>query len=109
MPAIPAVEVEQLRDMLKSPQPPLILDVREQREFDTCRLPGSVLIPSGSLAARQNELPRDRVIVVHCHHGGRSSRAVAYLQEQGFQQVFNLTGGIHAWSQRIDPAVKTYG
>ena len=105
---VPSVDVEELRDLLATPQPPLVVDVREQKEADICRIPGSVLIPIGSLPERLGELPKDRKIVVHCHHGGRSSRAVAYLREQGYSHVFNLKGGIHGWSQRIDPKVKTY-
>ena len=105
---VPAVSVEQLRDMLKSNEPPLVLDVREQKENDICAIPGSQLLPMGDLQARYGELPKDRTIVVHCHHGGRSSRATAFLRQQGFENVFNLTGGIHDWSTRIDPSVKTY-
>src|SRR5580658_9002590 len=108
MPDVPSIEVEELRDMLQTSAPPLVLDVREQREADICRIPGSTLIPLGSLPERLGELPKDRKIVVHCHHGGRSARATAYLREQGYGNVFNLKGGIHGWSQRIDPAVKTY-
>ena|ERR1700733_1531852 len=105
---IPAIEAEQLRDMLKSAQPPLVLDVREPREAEICKLPGSVLIPLGDLPQRVAELPTDRTIVVHCHHGGRSARATAFLREHGYEKVFNLTGGIHGWSLRIDQGVKTY-
>ncbi|MGE3624476.1 MAG: rhodanese-like domain-containing protein, partial [Bdellovibrionales bacterium] len=77
MPNIPAVEVEQLRDMLKEPRPPFVLDVREPWEAELCNLPGSVLIPLGTLPQRLEELPKDRKIVVYCHHGGRSARATA--------------------------------
>lgn len=105
---IPAVEVEELRDMLKTSAPPLVLDVREKWEADICSLPGSTLIPMGSLPQRYGELPKDRMIVVHCHHGGRSARATVFLRQQGFENVFNLKGGIHGWSQRVDPTVKIY-
>lgn len=105
---VPAVEVEQLRDMLKSPEPPVVLDVREPKEAAICVLPGSILIPLGELPQRLAELPTDRTIVVHCHHGGRSARATAFLREHGYGKAFNLTGGIHGWSLRIDPSVKTY-
>lgn len=107
MNTVPAIEVEELRDRLKSPQPPLVLDVREKREYDTCSLPGSQLIPLGELPNRFGELPKDRPIVAHCHHGGRSARATAFLREQGYDAV-NLAGGIQAWSERIDPSVKKY-
>lgn len=106
---IPAIEVEELRDLLKSPDPPLIIDVREKWEADICSLPYARLIPLGSLPAHLAELPKDRKIVVHCHHGGRSARAVNYLIQQGYKDIFNLIGGIHNWSQRIDPNVKIYG
>ena len=106
---VPSITVEQLRDMLASGAPPFVLDVREPHENEICKLPGSALIPLGSLPQRLGEVPKDKTIVVHCHHGGRSSRAVAWLLQQGYANVFNLSGGIHAWSLKIDPEVKTYG
>src|SRR4029078_337688 len=105
---VPGISVEELRDQLKSSRPPLVVDVREKREHDHCASPGSVLIPIGELPQRLAELPKDRPLVMHCHHGGRSSRATAYLLQQGYKDVYNLTGGIHDWSLRIDPSVKTY-
>lgn len=105
---VPAVSVEQLHDMLASPTPPVVVDVRDKWENDLCQVPGSTLIPLVDLPKRLAELPKDRTLVMHCHHGGRSGRATAFLLEQGYQNVFNLTGGIHAWSLRVDPAVKTY-
>ncbi|HEU0118757.1 MAG TPA: rhodanese-like domain-containing protein [Alphaproteobacteria bacterium] len=105
---VPAIEVEQLRDMMQSAEPPLLIDVREQRENDFCQIPGNKLIPLGELPQHLAELPKDKTIVLHCHHGGRSGRAVAYLMQQGYDKVLNLKGGIHAWSQRIDPSVKEY-
>ena len=105
---VPAITVEQLRDMQEKANPPLVIDVREKWENDLCSIPGNRLIPLGQLPEHLEELPKDRTIVLHCHHGGRSSRATAYLRQQGFDKSYNLTGGIHDWSLRIDPAVKTY-
>jgi len=105
---VPFIEVEQLRDMLNSAAPPVVVDVREKWENDLCQINGSKLIPLGSLPAHLAELPKDQTIVMHCHHGGRSGRAVAYLLQQGYAKVFNLKGGIHAWSERIDPTIKAY-
>jgi rhodanese-related sulfurtransferase len=105
---VPFIEVEELRDMLAASAPPLVIDVREPWENEICAIPGSTLIPLASLSQRLGELPKDRTIVVHCHHGGRSARATAFLRAQGYEKAFNLKGGIHGWSQRIDPAVKTY-
>jgi rhodanese-related sulfurtransferase len=108
MDEIPSVDVEQLRDMLKTPNPPYVLDVREKWENEFCKIAGSTLMPLGTLADDYVNLPKDRPIVVHCHHGGRSAKAVAFLHQQGYSNAFNLKGGIHNWSQRIDPSVKTY-
>jgi rhodanese-related sulfurtransferase len=108
MTTVPSIEAEELRDMLATSAPPLVIDVREKWENDLCSLPGNLLIPLGDLPKRVGELPKDRTIICHCHHGGRSSRATAFLRQRGFENAFNLTGGIHAWSLRIDPMVKTY-
>lgn len=105
---IPAITVEQLRDMLEEANPPLVIDVREQREADICTIPTAKLIPLGTLPERLAEIPKDHPVVLHCHHGGRSGRATAYLMQQGYDKVFNLSGGIHDWATRIDPSVKTY-
>ena len=105
---VPVINVEQLRDMLQSTNPPVLLDVREPWENELCKIPDSRLIPLSALPAQLDRLPKDQVIVVHCHHGGRSARAVAMMQQQGFTRIFNLAGGIHDWSLQIDPSVKTY-
>ena len=105
---VPEIDVKQLRDMLQSDAPPLLIDVREKWENELCSLPGSQLIPLGTLAAAAIPAAKDQKIVVHCHHGGRSARAVAFLQQQGFTDVHNLAGGIHAWSLEVDSSVKTY-
>jgi adenylyltransferase/sulfurtransferase len=102
------IDVEALRDKLQSTNPPLLIDVREAWENELCQIPNSTLIPLGQLPNNLERLPKDAEIVVHCHHGGRSGRATIFLLEQGYRNVFNLTGGIHAWSERIDPTVKIY-
>jgi len=105
---VPAIDVEALRDKLQSPRPPMVIDVREKWENELCQIPASIHIPLGQLPQCLAQLPKDAEIVMHCHHGGRSGRATAFLIEQGYGNVFNLTGGIHAWSARIDATVKTY-
>jgi len=86
---------------------PFVLDVREGSEFQICSLPGAVLIPMNTIAARTHELPRDREIVCQCHHGGRSARVAQFLESQGFK-VANLDGGIDRWSREVDPTVSRY-
>ncbi|TGE16117.1 molybdopterin-synthase adenylyltransferase MoeB [Hymenobacter elongatus] len=108
-PLVAAVTPTQLRQQLTAALPPFVLDVREPAEYALCRLPGAVLMPVSSLAERAQELPRHQPIVVYCHHGGRSSRAIAQLQQEfGFDNLVNLTGGVHAWATEVDPAMPTY-
>ena len=105
--SIPTVTVEDLKAWRDERKPHVLLDVRESDEFERCRIEGSVLIPLNELPSRVAELPKDKLVVVHCHHGGRSARATAYLNEQGYKAQ-NLAGGIDAWSERIDPSVERY-
>jgi sulfur-carrier protein adenylyltransferase/sulfurtransferase len=84
-----------------------LLDVREPHEFQIANL-GGHLIPLGDLPARVNELDKSREIVVHCKMGGRSQKAAELLKQAGFNKVQNLTGGITAWSEQIDPSVPKY-
>jgi adenylyltransferase/sulfurtransferase len=85
-----------------------ILDVREPHEYDICRLDGSTLIPLGELPKRVSELNSADDIVVHCRSGVRSAKAVDFLRKAGFRKVKNLTGGILAWSDQVDPSVPKY-
>ena len=88
--------------------PPLILDVREPWELELASLPGAVAIPMGSITRSLDRLDPGRSTVCLCHHGARSMQVGLYLEQQGFSDVVNLTGGIHAWSEQVDPAVRTY-
>jgi rhodanese-related sulfurtransferase len=65
-------------------------------------------MPMSTVPARQLELPRDRPIVVQCHHGSRSAMVADYLRASGFDRVINLTGGIDRWSTEVDPSVPRY-
>ncbi len=85
-----------------------LLDVREPHEVQIGRIPRSILIPLGDLEKRSGELDRSAEIIVHCKSGGRSSKAVEYLRKSGFSNVSNLTGGILAWSDKVDPSVPKY-
>ena len=85
-----------------------LLDVREQHEFQICRIPGSTLIALGDVSRRLTDIPRDREIIVHCKSGGRSATAAALLRSAGFPKVKNLKGGILEWIKRIDPTLAKY-
>jgi rhodanese-related sulfurtransferase len=84
--------------------------VREPHEWEAARIEGARLFPLGGFEGRLEELAawRERPIVVHCHHGGRSRRACELLLARGFSRVENLRGGIDAWSQEIDSSVPRY-
>ena len=88
----------------------LLLDCREPSEHATAHIDGAILIPMKAIPERISELApyRSGRIVVHCHHGGRSARVTTWLRQQGFASVQNMTGGIDAWSQQIDPTVPRY-
>ncbi|MDR3477166.1 MAG: rhodanese-like domain-containing protein [Gammaproteobacteria bacterium] len=85
----------------------ILLDVREPWEFEIANL-GGKLIPLAELPQRYSELDANKQIIVHCLAGGRSSRAVSFLQEQGFQNISNLEGGLKAWIAQIDPTLPQY-
>ena len=106
--SIPVVDVLSFAAELDSDRVPFLVDVREPKEAAICMIEGSVLIPLGELPLRFNEIPRDQPIVVQCHHGGRSARAVQFLLDQGYEDVRNLAGGIEAWSLQVDPATPRY-
>jgi adenylyltransferase/sulfurtransferase len=85
-----------------------LIDVREPFEFEIARIDRAKLIPLGEIAERADELQREQPIVVHCHSGRRSAQAVRLLKQRGFANVYNLEGGIDAWSDFIDPTVPKY-
>lgn len=87
---------------------PLLLDVREPWEYETCHIDGVQLMPMQTVPARFQELDPDAVIVCICHHGGRSMQVASFLERQGFTQTINLAGGVHAWAQQVDPEMPTY-
>ena len=105
---IPSMSVRELKRKLDDGTTLTLLDVREPDEYDIARIAGSLLIPLGELEARMAELPRAGMLVCQCHSGVRSARAAQLLQEAGFKSVYNLAGGIDAWSLEIDPAVPRY-
>jgi molybdopterin/thiamine biosynthesis adenylyltransferase/rhodanese-related sulfurtransferase len=87
---------------------PLLVDVREQWEWDVCRLEGAVHLPLGDLPAGLDRLPRDRPVVTYCHSGVRSLWARQYMMERGFADVRSLRGGIDAWAREIDETIPRY-
>jgi len=102
------ISARELQDQLARGQVTLI-DVREPTEWEIAHIEGARLIPLNDLPARLAELPQDGAIVLHCHHGVRSMKALVHLRDHaGFTRVKSLRGGIDAWSLEIDPAVPRY-
>lgn len=87
---------------------PLLLDVRENWEFETCHIAGSTQIPMNLIPVRVSELDDDQEIVCVCHHGARSMQVASFLERNGFEKITNLTGGIHAWAVQVDPSMPKY-
>ncbi|MGI8962622.1 MAG: molybdopterin-synthase adenylyltransferase MoeB [Bryobacteraceae bacterium] len=85
-----------------------LIDVREPYEYQIARIPGAQLIPLGDLPKRLSELDPEADIVAHCKSGARSQKAVDLLKQSGFHKVRNMTGGILAWSDKVDPSVPKY-
>jgi len=85
-----------------------LIDVREPHEFQIGRIPGSVLIPLGELPKKLGDLDPSANYVMHCKMGGRSAKAVELMRQNGFKNVQNMTGGILAWSDKVDPTVPKY-
>jgi adenylyltransferase/sulfurtransferase len=104
---IPEIEPEELKRMFDRQEDVFVLDVREPHEYAISNL-GGHLIPLNDLPKRVQELDPNRDIVVHCKLGGRSAKAVEYLQKAGFPRVKSLKGGIIAWADRVDRNLKKY-
>jgi sulfur-carrier protein adenylyltransferase/sulfurtransferase len=102
------MDAAELKGKMDGNDPIILIDVREPHEYQICRIPGSKLIPLGQLPMRTAELDPDAETVVYCRIGVRSAKAVELLVKGGFRRVKHLTGGILAWSDRIDPTVPKY-
>ena len=103
--------VEELASRVKRRDKVWILDVREPKEYEICRIAGSTLIPLNELPNRLDEIPQGPDapdIVIHCKMGGRSAKATQLLRDRGFTRIQNLKGGILAWIDKIDPSQMKY-
>jgi len=87
---------------------PLLLDVRQPWEYEVCKIENSVLLPMSQITAEFKSLDFDRETVVICHHGIRSRRVGRYLEEAGFSNIINLSGGVAQWAQTVDKDMPTY-
>ena len=106
MPQITATELKQRLDNGDDIQ---IVDVREDHELAVAKMPNTIHIPLAQILSRMSEIDPNRETVVHCKMGGRSAAAIAALKRAGFTgNLINMTGGITAWSNDVDPSVPKY-
>ena len=87
---------------------PLLLDVREPWEFDTCHIEGSINVPMGQVPQRIDELQDADEIIVICHHGVRSQQVICYLLQYDVDKLVNLDGGVDAWARSVDTSMPVY-
>tara|TARA_Y100001972_G_C7636345_1_gene319511 strand:- start:486 stop:800 length:315 start_codon:yes stop_codon:yes gene_type:complete len=104
MKEITAKELKALQDSKEDFQ---LIDVREQKEFDFSNI-GGELIPLNTIPDNLDKIAKGKKVVVHCRSGARSANAIQYLEQHGFTDLYNLKGGILAWSDDVDPTVKKY-
>ena len=99
---------EDLVSLLRSAGITTLIDVREPWETEICRVAGAELIPMRRIPEHLTTLPKDRHLLIMCHHGGRSQNVTHFLRSHGFTAVSNVAGGISAWADEIDPSLPRY-
>jgi len=104
-----SMSVQELHQRIEKQENIFILDVRNLDEYETCRIQNSVLIPMSNIPTNVKHIPKDKTVVVYCHHGFRSASVIEYLsQNHGFKNLQNLMGGINAWANEIDQTMSIY-
>jgi rhodanese-related sulfurtransferase len=105
--SVQEIQAEELKQRLDRGDNLFLLDVRDEYEYEISNI-GGHLIPLPELPKRYKELNTGQEIVALCKMGPRGVKAVEFLQQQGFKRVRNLSGGIHAWSDRVDRKIRKY-
>lgn len=101
------ITVQELKEMMDAKSDFQLIDVREEMEFEHCNI-GGQLIPMGTIMDHLDEIATDKKVILHCKSGRRSATVVQILESKGFTNLYNLQGGILAWSDQIDPTVPEY-
>lgn len=106
-----SIQVKELKQRLQYGENWLLLDVRQPEEYAICNfeeVTETLLVPLNKLHGQGLSLPKDRPIAVTCHHGVRSRYAIEFLESQGFTNLYNLEGGIHAWATEVNDQMPVY-
>ena len=102
------ISVEELKAKMDNKDDFQLVDVREQNEFEICSL-GGVEVPMSEIMNRYKEISKDKMVVVHCRSGARSGNVINALEQNyGYDNLYNLVGGILAWADEIDDDMQTY-
>jgi adenylyltransferase/sulfurtransferase len=99
--------VQELKQLLDSKADFQLIDVREPHEYETANL-SAELIPMGEVPDNLDKISKEKLVVVHCRSGARSGRIIEYLETLGYDNLYNLKGGILAWIDEIDPSMTKY-
>lgn len=101
-----SINVNELKQLQDTNEEFVLIDVREVHEFENANMNG-ILIPVGEVAERFSEIPKDKKVVVHCRSGVRSANVIQWLeQSEGYDNLYNLEGGIMAWAATYDPSLR---
>ena len=103
-----SISAEELKTRLEAGQTPVMLDVREEWEFEICNIAGSVNISMSDTDKMLETLNPDNETVVICHHGMRSFQVASFLKENGFNNIMNLEGGVDSWAKTVDSTMAQY-
>lgn len=102
------ITVEELKEKMDNKEDFQLVDVREPNEFEICSL-GGVEIPMSQIMERYSEITKDKMVVVHCRSGARSANVISALEQNfGYDNLYNLVGGILEWADEIDPSMSKY-
>jgi len=102
------ISVTELKQMMDNHEDFQLIDVREPHEFDICHITEE-LIPMAEVPFNMDKISKDKKVVVHCKGGVRSAKIIQWLEENnGYENLYNLKGGIMAWAAEIDPAMPKY-
>src|SRR3569833_2846132 len=101
------ISVQELKEMMDKGEDFQLIDVREEFEYEVSNL-GGLLIPLGGILIEADKVSKDKPVVVQCRSGKRSAAAIMQLEQQGYTNLYNLTGGILAWANEIDPNMNVY-
>jgi len=101
------ITVEELKEKIDRKEDFQLIDVRESFEYDTSNLDGEN-IPLAGILLEKDKISKDKPVIIHCRSGKRSAQAIKMLENEGFDNLYNLQGGILAWKENLDPDMIVY-